>query len=372
MQPSDGREGYVQNWSLTLERQLPGRIAWETSYVGSSSVHIGANLLNENQTPSRYLSLGPVLNADVGTAPANAAGITAPYPGFSGTVAQALRPFPQYLTIEELTQIPGHANYHSLQARLQKEYSNGVNFLVSYTWAKTITNAIDQFTAFAAMPLDVAQLRRERQVLGADANGAAGPQALSIAGTYQLPIGPGKRYLNHGVVGNVAGGWTVAGVAYYTDGAPLPITNPAGTSQVPYLQSGTQNPIFNGQSRPNLVPGVTTKLWNGGKFNPYTQYYVNPAAFSDAGAYALGDAPPTLPFAPSFPSYNENLSVIKRFKIWESTNFEFRADFFNAFNRVIFGLPDMNYSDVATGAFGKVSSQANTPRVIQFGGRISF
>jgi hypothetical protein len=372
MQPIDGRSGYIQNWSLTLERELPGRIAWETSYVGSSSVHIGANLLNENQVPSHYLSLGSLLYADINSPQAAAAGIAPPYSGFTGTVAQALRPFPQFLQINERTQIPGHSNYHSLQLRLQKEYSNGLNFLVSYTWAKTITDGIDQFSAFAATPLDTAQRRRERQVLGADANGGSGPQNLSIAGFYQLPIGPGKPHLNHGIVGNLAGGWGVAGVLQYADGAPLPITNPIGAGQEAFAQSGTPNPIFNGQSRPNLVPGETIKLWSGGKFNPFTQRYVNPAAFSDAGAFALGNAPPTLPSAPSFPTYNENISAIKRFKIWESANFEFRADFFNAFNRVIFGVPDMNYSDVATGGFGKVSSQANSPRVIQFGGRIDF
>lgn len=372
MQQIDGRTGYLQDWSLTIEHQLPYRIGLETSYVGSSAVHIGANLLNENQVPSKYLSLGSVLYDQVGTPAANAAGITAPYPGFTGTVAQALRPFPQYLNIYEMTQTPGHSSYNSFQARLQKEYSSGLNFLVSYTWGKTITDGIDQFSTFAATPLDTAQRRRERQVLGADANGAAGPQTLSIAGSYDLPIGPGKAHLNHGALSRIAGGWEAAGVLSYSDGAPLPIQNPAGSSMEYYAQSGTPNPIFNGQSRPNIIPSTPIKLWHGGKFNPYTQYYVNSAAFSDAGAFALGNAPPTLTAAPSFPTYNENLSAIKKIKIWESSVFEFRADFFNAFNRTIFGLPDMNYSDVTTGGFGKVGSQANSPRVIQFGGRIDF
>ena len=361
MQPIDGKTGYTQTWSLTLERQLPSRIALETSYVGSSSVRIGANLLNENQVPSHYLSLGSLLYADINSPQAAAAGITPPYAGFTGTVSQALRPFPQFLTISELAQTPGHANYHSLQVRAQKQYSKGLNFIVSYTWAKTITDAFDQFTSYGPMPLDTAQRRRERMVLGANANGAGGPQSLSIAGSYLLPIGHGGSYFNRGgIAGSILGGWGISGVLSYNDGAPLPISG------------GTANPIFNGQSRPNLVPNTTTKLWNGGKFNPYTQRYLNPAAFSDPGAFTLGNAPPTLPFAPSFPTYNENLSAIKRFKIWESANFEFRADFFNAFNRVIFGLPDTNFSDVATGGFGKVSSQANSPRVIQFGGRIDF
>jgi Carboxypeptidase regulatory-like domain/TonB dependent receptor len=373
MMPIDGKTGYSMLWSITGEHQFPGRIAWELSYVGSSNVHIGANLLNENQVPSHYLSLGSTLGADINSVQASRAGIKSPYAGFTGTVAQALRPYPQFLNIYERIQTPGHSNYHSLQTRLQKQYSNGVNFLVSYTWSKSITDGITQFSQFAAMPLDTGQRRRERQVLGANADGAANPQNLSISGSYELPIGKGKPILNRGgVVGGLAGGWAVSGVAQYSDGAPLPITNPTGTSAEAFAQSGSPNPIFNGQSRPNLMPGVQTKLWHGGKFNPYTQYYVNQAAFSDAGPYALGNAPPTLPFATGFPSYNENISASKTTRIWESASFEFRADFFNVFNRVIFGLPDMNFSDVATGGFGKISSQANSPRVIQFGGRVTF
>ncbi len=361
MQPIDGRTGYLQTWSMTVERQLPAHITFETSYVGSSAVHIGANLLNANQVPSKYLSLGPLLYADINSTDAVNAGITPPYAGFTGTVAQALRPFPQYLTINERTQTPGHSSYNSLQARLQKQYSSGMNFLVSYTFSKTIADGIDQFTSFAAMPLDTAQRRRERQVLGANANGAAGPQVLSIAGSYELPIGKGKALLNQGgVLDRVVGGWGVSGVLSYSNGAALPISG------------GSPNPIFNGQTRPNLVPGVKAKLWNGGKFNPKTQYYLNTSAFSDAGAFALGNAPPTLSSVRSFPVYNENLSAIKQIRLWESAKFELRADFFNAFNRVIFGNPNTNYSNVATGGFGRVSSQANSPRVIQFGTRIEF
>jgi len=360
MQKIDGKNGYSMSWSLTVERELPWRVALETSYVGSSNVRIGANLLNENQVPAQYLSLGPVLNADINSPQAAAAGITSPYPGFTGTVQQALRPFPQFLTINAKTQTPGHSNYHSLQMRAQKDYSNGMTLLVSYTWSKSITDGLDQFSPFFAMPLDTAQRRRERQVLGANVNGGGGPHALSIAGSYELPIGPGKPYLNKGgIVGVFSGGWGVAGVASYNAGAPLPISG------------GSPNPIFNGQSRPNLVPNVTQK-GKSSNFNPFTDYYVNSAAFSDAGAFALGNAPPTLPQLRSFALYNENISAIKRTKLHEGVNFELRADFFNAFNRVAFGLPDMNFSDVTSGGFGKIGSQANSPRVIQFGARVDF
>jgi hypothetical protein len=360
MQKIDGKNGYTMNWSLTVERELPAKIAFESSYVGSSSVRIGGNLLNENQVPSSYLGLGPVLNDDINSPAAAAAGITPPFAGFTGSVSQALRPFPQFLTITAKTQTPGHSNYHSLQLRAQKAYSDGVTFLVSYTWSKNLLNGLSQFSTFSAMPLDTAQRSREKQVLGATANGGGGPHVLSIATTYELPIGPGKKYLNSGVVSRLTGGWGASGVFTYNAGAALPISG------------GSPNPIFNGQSRPNLVTGVPQKLSWSGKFNPFIDRYLNPAAFSDAGPFALGNAPPALPRTRAFAYYNENISAIKNTKIWERASLQFRADFFNAFNRVAFGTPDTNFNDVTNGGFGKISSQANSPRVIQFGLRVDF
>ena len=190
MMPIDGKNGYMTTWSLTVEQELPYRVTLETSYVGSSGVRIGGALLNANQTPAQYLSLGPVLSADINSPEAVAAGILPPYAGFTGTVAQALRPYPQYQTINEKVQTPGHSTYHSLQERLQKGYSNGMSVLVTYTWSKTITDSVSQFSAFGAYPLDTAQRRREKQVLGSSADGAAGAHVINIAGTYELPIGP--------------------------------------------------------------------------------------------------------------------------------------------------------------------------------------
>ncbi|MBS1850087.1 MAG: TonB-dependent receptor [Acidobacteria bacterium] len=357
----DGKTGYTMNWNLTVERQLPWRVGFETSYVGSSSVRIGANLLNVNQVPSQYLSLGSVLNADINSQEAIDAGITSPYPGFTGTVAQALRPYPQFHYISANTQNTGHSNYHSLQMRGQKNFSDGLTFLASFTWSKTLTDGLDQFSTFSANPLDTNNRRRERQLLGADANGGASPRTLSISTTYELPIGPGKKFLNvRGPIGKIVGGWGAGAVMSYNAGSYLPITG------------GSANPIFNGQSRPNRVSGVDPKAFSGGNFNPYTDYYVNADAFEDAGPYALGNSPRVLSDLRGFAFYNENISAFKQTKITETTNIEFRAEFFNAFNRTVFATPDMNFSDVQNGGFGRVTGQANSPRIIQFGLKFNF
>jgi Carboxypeptidase regulatory-like domain/TonB dependent receptor len=361
MRRVDGKSGYVQMWNMTVERQLPFKIGFEASYVGSASVRVGANLLNPNQVPSRFLSLGTVLNDDINSPEAIAAGIPLPFPGFTGSVAQALRPFPQFQNISGNTQNTGHIHYNSLQMRAQKYFSDGLTFLVSYTYSQTISDATDQFSTFGAVPLDTGNQKAEKRILGGTTFGNTYPRYLTAAATYELPIGPGKRFLPvHGVAGKIIGGWNVSFVGAYDAGTVLPITG------------GSQQPLFNGPARPNIVAGAKQKAFSGGKFNPFTDVYLNPAAFSDPGQFAIGDAPPTLPDVRGFPFYNENISIIKNTKIAEAATVQFRAEFFNAFNRVIFGSPDTNFNDVVTGGFGKVNSQFNAPRVIQFALRVDF
>ncbi len=361
MRRVDGKSGYVQMWNMTVERQLPFKIGFEGSYVGSASVRVGANLLNPNQVPSRFLSLGTVLNDDINSPEAIAAGIPLPFPGFTGSVAQALRPFPQFQYISPNTQNTGHIHYNSLQMRAQKYFSDGLTFLVSYTYSQTISDAVDQFSTFGAPALDTGNQKAEKRILGGTTFGNTYPRYLTAAATYELPIGPGKRFLPvHGVAGKIIGGWNVSFVGAYDAGTVLPISG------------GSQQPLFNGPARPNIVAGAKQKAFGGGKFNPFTDVYLNPAAFSDPGQFAIGDAPPTLPDVRGFPYYNENISIIKNTKVAEAATVQFRAEFFNAFNRVVFSNPDSNFNDVVTGGFGKVTGQFNAPRVIQFALRLDF
>ncbi len=363
MRPVDGKSGYVQMWSATWEHEMPYHIALEASYVGSSSVRTGANLLNVNQVPvSALAKYGDELNTII-TTPGEAAALPVPiaYPftGFSGSVAQALRPYPQFLGISTNTQNTGHQSYNSFQARAQKYFSNGVSFIASFTQSRTYSDSVDQFSTFGANPPDTYNPKKEKSVLGGTLFNPVSPRTFSIAPTYELPIGPGKRYLaGNGIVGKIVGGWGLAAVLTYNSGAPL------------HIFGGTANPIFNGQERPNVVPGVNPY----GHFdNPYNSLYLNPAAFSDPGAFAIGNAPFAFNNIRGFHTYNENISFIKDTKIGEKWGVvQFRCDTFNIFNRTVFANPDLNWNDAVTGSFGKVTSQANSPRVVQFALRYDF
>ncbi|PYV88755.1 MAG: hypothetical protein DMG05_15025, partial [Acidobacteria bacterium] len=124
MSPHGGKAGRTHNWQLSIQRELPLGIVLDTAYVGNKGTHLPSGLDNFNQVPFQYLSLGALLNQDISSPEAIAAGIVSPFPGFSGSVAQALRPFPQYTYIYSGAQPIGNLSYHSFQAKAQKRFGN--------------------------------------------------------------------------------------------------------------------------------------------------------------------------------------------------------------------------------------------------------
>jgi hypothetical protein len=125
------KPAFMQSWTLDVQRELPFNILLNAGYVGSHTTGIWTGLENINQVNPKYLSLGNLLYADISSPDAAAAGIKTPYPGFTGSVAQALRPFPQYTTIYDFYQPTGYNTYHpsSLAA---ETILNGLSFLGAY------------------------------------------------------------------------------------------------------------------------------------------------------------------------------------------------------------------------------------------------
>jgi hypothetical protein len=349
-----GRAPYFQFWNLTVERQLPFQMGLQASYVGTKGTRVDANLENLNQVDPKYLSLGTLLSEDIYSADARAANIPIPYPGFQGSVAQALRPFPQYGFIHSNAQLTGNTRYDALQLSVQKYFSQGVSFLVNYVVSKTLDNTSNSFGAFNPFPVNTYDRKVEKAVSVFDM-----PQDLTASGTYELNLGPGKKFLNHGgVIGKIVGGWQPSWILNYHSGTPISIVG------------GPPLPLFNGGNRPNALPGTPTIAFRGGSFDPATDIYLNAAAWSQPCAFCIGNGPRTQPSTRTFPFYNEDLALIKTTPIKETMSIEFRAEFFNAFNRVIFGGPDGNLNDVL--GFGRIGGQADIPRQIQFGLKFNF
>jgi hypothetical protein len=366
-----------QNWSLSWERQLSSNMLVDISYVGNHGTRLISNrsaegwpLHNENN-PS-VLQYGNLLGGGI-TDPAvqalpvvvamsgrDALGNHLPYDTFGGNLAQALRPFPQYQDIAWRNLDTGTSTYHSLQAKLDRRFTNGLQFRLAYVWSKLIVtgpgdsgNANDEVSGRVQNPICTRSC--ERAVSTDDV-----PHTLIIAYTYQLPFGHGKKFggSSPGAVDKIIGGWGLSGIQRYQSGRPLGITMNGGD-----LTSW----LFSGKKYPNRLNDA---VWSGGKFDPASDLYFDKSGWVDPGSLVFGNAPRMDDHARTFPIYNEDVNLFKdtSFKA-EQFKIRFEAQFGNIFNRTFFCPPNTNFSD---GSFGKVSSQCNIPRRIQFGLRFEF
>ncbi len=342
-----GRVPYTTAWMFGIQRELPGQIMLSASYVGNRTVRAPSTLENINQVPPQYLALGSLLQKDIYSPEAVAAGLTAPYAGYTGTVRQALRPYPQYRYITSLFDLSGSGEYNALQMTLQKRLSAGLDFMASYTASRFYSNT-------SSSPLDTYNRSREWGLDSSDQ-----PHSLVVSGIYELPFGPGKKLLNvKGIAGHILGGWQAGYVLRYASGAPIGF--------------GASNllPISGNGNRPNAVAGVNP-CRDRSNFDPATDSMFNSAAFSQPADYTFGNAPAVYGNCRGFPLFNEDVNVAKSVKFSESVNLEFRAEFFNVFNRVQFSTGDTGYSP-SNSNFGFVGSQANSPRSGQFALRLHF
>jgi hypothetical protein len=402
------KTGRTAQWSLDIQRHLPFNFAVQASYIGSKGTRLRSNFSPINALPFNALRLGlPLLSkrlADVTPAErafAASQGFNLPadpnavYPGFNnqfgdfaGSVGQALRPFPQYGNITNRLESQGQSIYHAGKLDLQRRFSQGIQFGLSYTFAKLITDAAED--VFGNSPLNgVVQNPFDRRSLRS-ISPSIPPHSLVFNYILELPFGKGRRFLDRGgLVDRLVGGFQVTAIHRYRSGPAL----------VPFIAGGQREFLqrvgYLGNLRPNVVSdnfytgnpagGVDVRflnnsafsrpadfrnappisLDNGATINPaYVAFYSNPNRF-------FGNAAPSYSGLRAAPFYTEDLSVIKKTRITETTFFEMRFEFFNLFNRGRYGIPNLNLDDVN---FGNVTRNADIfqPRRVQVGGRFVF
>jgi hypothetical protein len=354
-----GRLPRTSQWQMNVQRTIKD-ILFEASYVGTVAHGITNNAqVQLNQLHPDTLGLGNLLRANINSAEVRAAGFSPPYAGFNGTLAQALRAFPQYQGITTYNAPVGNSTYHAFLFKAEKRFSNGLQFLVSYSASKTLTDVAFDANGVLAAPQDQFNRRAEKALANTDR-----PQRLVLSYLYELPVGPGKRFLNKGTAGKVLGGWAVASIHEYQAAAPLRITVPNGL------------PIFNGHLRPNRVGDGEIRTGPGrGDFQPLNSLsgqtgdvLLDRNTFAVPGPFTFGNLGVFLPDVRAFGTRNEDISVLKRFVLRETKRVEFRGDFFNAFNRRNLSGP---VTDLTNPNFGKITGQGN-PRTIQLGFRVDF
>jgi len=355
------------NWTFSVQREIRPHLTVEADYNGVTGSRLNAGLMNINQVPmpvmdgliARYGTTQAIslLNSNILSAGAVAAGFKPPYPNFttsvqrSQTVSQSLRAYPQYLTVDAASgggDRTGHSTYHAAVLKVNHRMTGFLLFQGSYSFSKILTNA-DSF-AGSSGSLDAGNRGLERSVGAFDQT-----HTVKLSTVFDLPFGKGRRWVNSGLASHIVGGWRLSAIQTYTSGFPIGVT------------ANGSLPIFNGTNRPY----VTTYAWrapvSGSSFDPNKDKYLDPNAFPAQPAGVLGNAPRKNAQVRVPATLNENVSLAKTFRIGERFRADFRAEAFNVFNRVVFGGPQTSLN---SSTFGVISSQANSPRQMQGGLKI--
>jgi hypothetical protein len=351
--------GYTGQWNFTLQHQFPGDIALEAAYAGLRGLHLPLGDLQMNQIDPAYFSQGTALRDQV------------PNPFFGqiqvGDLSQRtvqrgqlLLPFPQYSGFNDAGVYRGSSHYHALQMKAEKRFGAGGMVLASYTFSKITTNA-ETLTSWldnaqgVARYQNVYDLKNEWALSSFDSR-----NRLVLSYVLDLPFGTGKRFMSGsgGVANRLVSGWGFNGTSTFQDGFPM------GFTATPNLTG------FNTGLRPNVDANCEKEI--PGSAQSRLNRWFNTSCFSVPGAFTFGNESRTDPDLRGHGIANFNFAIFKKTPITETSNLEFRAEAFNLFNRVQFGKPDQVLNTAANTTFGRVTTQANDPRLIQLALRFTF
>lgn len=339
------RTTYVEEWNLNVERALSPSMVLQVAYVGTHALKL-ASLSNQNQ---------PLAPLDTNFCGPDLSNCNQPNYG---------RPY--FSTVPNIGGIrtESHGNEstsHGLQIRFEKRFSSGWSMLNSYTWQHTIGQSEEN---------EYYEPQNTHNPAGERGDNAPDYRhQFTSAWSYELPFGPGKKYLtSEGPLRWVAGGWQLNGIVSLYSGeafTPLLSFDPTNTGS--------------GAPRPDLIGNpydFSNAVSAGCPSNHQTiQCWYNPAAFAvpalapgQSNAHLFGNAGRGILRGPA--QHNVDFSLFKDFKFKESMNLQFRAEFFNLFNTPEFGIP--NNSVNATGLAGSITSTIHEPRQIQLALRLTF
>jgi hypothetical protein len=348
-----------QNWSVTFERRLTKNMMLDVSYIGNHGSRLNHNQeragLDYNMNDPRVLALGAaLLNSDINSPAAQAAGIALPYPGFTGNVAQALRKYPQYQNINWRGLPLGRSNYNAIEVVLEQQFRKGLQYRIGYTYSRLKNNGSESGQGNEGINggvQDPVNWNTADYGLSLDDT----PHVFLVGFSWDIAQEGSKSW--SGAKKVLLGGWNISGILRYESGRPLGITMPNDMGGL----------LFNTQKRPNRTGADAVAA--SGSFNPNTDNYFNADAWSDPGPLTFGNAPRADGTVRGFKVNNEDVTVAKNFFLKNDVKMRFVAEFGNIFNRTTFCNPNTLYT---SGAFGTVNTQCNQARSVQFGLRVDF
>lgn len=374
-----GKAPRVYNWSLNVQHEVKGFLI-DIAYVGNRGRGLASSIFL-NQVDPKYLSLGQLLRRRIDDPAVVAAGFTKPYAAFPNnqTLAQALRPFPQYFNVVDRNSGDGQTWYDSLQVKGERRFGPW-QLTASYVWSKSLGRLHYRqiFSQTQTTPQNNYNLSDTKTLLPFDQ-----PHVVNILNSFDLPFGKGRKFLgsSNRAVDTAIGGWTLGFIGRYVSAGPLDIVAPntlnAGTLFTQYKKANlTGISIRTGIDRKTLDPNNPAIRWFGcspeaiasrpGAF----QCAANSTPFSIPGEFEFGKAAQFNSAFRNPPIFTENISIVKTFKITGDgrVRFVYRADIFNLFNRTNFGVN----GTIGNADFGKATGPQQGARIITMGGRLEF
>jgi hypothetical protein len=370
--------GYVQQYNIDFERQLPAGFFLDAAYAGATGIHLPNYNPNIDQIPDSFVSQAAAQAAS--GQPITIAQVvpTSSYP-FSPALTGSLAPgnlkygqldrrFPEYTGLNMNSLACCTSSYQSFQLTVQRRFAGGGTLVAAYTNEKLLTDT-DELTSWletvdggVGVPQDWNNLKGERSLSSQDVS-----QRLVISYALDLPFGHGKRWGSSltGAPGKLASGWGIDGVTTFQRGFPLKIIYGGSTPFAALGDIGLATTL-----RPNYVAGCDKAAPSGSR-GAMVQEWFNTACFTAPPDWGYGTEPR------SDPSLRQDGINNFDFAVFKSTNFgpsermgiQFRAEFFNLFNRPQFGPPN---TTVVSPVFGSVTSTVGNPRLVQFGLKFLF
>src|SRR5208337_497102 len=373
--------GYVEQWNLDIQRQLPAGFFADVAYAGSHGVHLQQYQTNINQIADSFVAQAAA-QAAAGATPTidtlvpNV--LTSPNTALNPAVTPMIhqgqydRPYPEYNGLN----LDGYgccsSNYNSLQASVTRRFQGGGTLLVAYTNAKLMSNT-DTLTSWLEGGVtggvggvqDWNNLKGERSLSSQDIS-----QRMVASYVLDLPFGHGKRFLSgmSGFANAAVSGWGLDGITTLQRGFPVKISWGGGDAL-------TQAGLGIGSLRPDYVAGCS-KGGSGSALARERSTWFNTACFTapsgnnpdvahPVNPWTFGDEPRVDASLRQQGVVNFDFAVFKRTSIMEKLNVEFRAEMFDIFNHPQFGSPN---GTVTSSTFGAVTNTINNSfRIVQFG-----
>nr|WP_229669093.1 TonB-dependent receptor [Edaphobacter acidisoli] len=335
--PANSPTGYIQNYFVGVQHQLPGGVAMDIAYVGNKGTHLQ-------------------ILADYNQAAICTQALASQCPG--GTLA-ARRPIPTFATIE-IAESAGTSNFNSLQMKLEKRYGNGLYLLNSFTWGRAFDLSSGHLETSNG---DNSRVNFYNPSSDYGRSGYDQPLNNTTSIIYDLPYGAGRRWGGGAplAVRELLGGWQVTVINNMNSGLPMNLNYTLPTSAGTVVTDiYTFRPSVSGNPKsPASARVKTASALNG---------YLNKAnVFVPTTGSPFGNAQRNMVVGYAF--FQTDLGLHKAFPLWkEGTSFDFRAEAFNVLNKVNYQDPDPNISD---SGFGAITS-AFPARQLQVAAKIIF